>query len=245
MIQQFDTVITVAKTGKDFLANQTGVVRRAYKSTVDKSLQPYSLQVPARFNRDQTYPLVVYLHGSGEDDQRALPSALFPDSIFVLAPYGRGTSNCFSADHAQEDIMEAMADVTANYPIDSQRIVISGFSMGGYGAYRTFAENPTKFHAVAVFSGHPNLANEWSGSTSEPNYLNAARLAPFANHPVYIFHGGNDRNCPVELTRQTVDALKAAGADVRFDLEPEAGHELASRETIDKFHIWLAEVLKP
>ncbi|MFZ1682564.1 MAG: prolyl oligopeptidase family serine peptidase, partial [Candidatus Zixiibacteriota bacterium] len=245
MIQQFDTVITMSRTGKDFLATQKGVVRRAFKSAVDKSLQPYSLQVPVQFSRDKTYPLVVYLHGSGEDDQRALPSALFSDSMFVLAPYGRGTSNCYSADHAQEDIMEALADVMSNYPIDSTRIVISGFSMGGYGAYRTFAEHPTKFIGAAIFSGHPDLANQWSGSKSEPNYLNAENLTPFAKHPVFIFHGGNDRNCPVDLTQQIVAKLKEAGAQVSFELEPQAGHEQPSKETIAKFRTWLAELLKP
>jgi predicted esterase len=245
MIQQFDTVITIARTGRDFLATQTGVMRRAFKSAIDKSLQPYSLQVPVQFSRDKTYPLIVYLHGSGEDDQRALPSALFSDSMFVLAPFGRGTSNCYSADHAQQDIMEALADVIANYPIDPTRIVISGFSMGGYGAYRTFAEHPTAFRAAAIFSGHPNLANEWSGSKSEPNYLNAESLAPFAKHPVYVFHGGNDRNCPVDVTQQVVAKLQAAGAEVSFELEPQAGHELPSKETIAKFRTWLAEVLMP
>jgi S-formylglutathione hydrolase FrmB len=58
--------------------------------------------------------------------------------------------------------------------------------MGGYGALRTFHEQPKLFKAVAVFSGHPNLLNSWQDTTVYPNILSGQYLASFKNTPVFI-----------------------------------------------------------
>jgi predicted esterase len=243
-MQDLNYLMTEAISGRDQLAIKTGTFRRAFRSKIDSTLQPYSIHIPVNIDRNKSYPLVVYLHGSGEDDRRALTTPLIPDSMFTLAPFGRGTSNFYSADRAQEDILEAIADVVTNYPIDTTRIIITGFSMGGYGAYRAFFEQPSRYRAAAIFSGHPNLANERGGVETEPNFLDPKFQAPFANRDLFIFHGGRDRNCPIELTRQLVDQLKKTGAKVTIEYEPEAGHEMPSQATIKKFREWLAEVVR-
>lgn len=243
-IDEFQSLLGDAKGYTDKLASRTGTFRRAFKSKIDGTLQPYSVKIPAHLDRKKKYPLLVFLHGSGDDDQNQLTSPLIPDSIISVAPYARGTSNVYSTDHAQEDIIEAINDAAANYPIDSSRIIISGFSMGGYGAYRTYYEHPERYKAIAVFSGHPNLANKWSGGNKEPNFLDAKYLTPFADKDVFVFHGGKDLNCSIALTQQLVQNLKTAGANVDFVFEPEAGHQMPNSESIRKFHDWLAAEIK-
>ena len=65
---------------------------------------------------------------------------------------------CF--DHAQEDVAESIDAVREDYPIDDANIILSGFSMGGYGVYRTFFETPKKFIAAAVFAGFPYMVKK-------------------------------------------------------------------------------------
>ena len=234
--------VEAAEQGIDLVATRTGIQRRAYRSEVDGTLQPYSVKVPESYDPKRAYPLLVYLHGSGVEDTGQLEGSYAPEGFIQLAPRGRGTSTVYSTNHAQDDVREAIVDVIANYAIDTTRIVLTGFSMGGYGVYRTFFEMPEQFTALAVFSGHPDLANRWLGG-GHPSFLDPQNLAAFKAVPIFIFHGGRDRNCPIELTDQLANLLKEAGADVQYVVEPDAGHDRPNDNTIASYHNWLTRVL--
>jgi predicted esterase len=241
---EFAGALRNAEQGRDVIAGRTGIQRRAYLSAVDHTLQPYTVRIPPRMRKSAQYPLLVYLHGSGEDDRDQLSKWEFPDNFIQLAPRGRGTSNAYSADHAQYDIRESIDDVIANYPVDPSRIILVGFSMGGYGVYRTFYETPGRYRGLAIFSGHPDMARSYLGG-DHPDFLEDQYLRPFAKMPVFVFHGGQDRNCPIELTRQLVYKLKAAGASVEFHLEEQKGHERAGEEILAAFREWLKQFTEP
>jgi predicted esterase len=235
-----------ADAGKDALAGRTGFFRRAFRSRVDGTLQPYGIRVPAGFDRGRRYPLIVYLHGSGSDEtDLESRTSLSPPGrgCIEICPRARGTSNAYTTEGAQEDIAEAIEDVMANYPIDSSRVVLTGFSMGGYGVYRTFFETPKKFGALAVFSGHPDIGNRYTGREDQPAFLEERYLLPFNGVPIFIFHGRQDRNCPYELTEELVTKLRKAGAKVEFRTEANAGHQMPGAETTAAYHAWLGTML--
>jgi predicted esterase len=244
MLSDFMDTVAAAEQGKDVIAARTGMFRRAYRSRMDGTLQPYSVLIPAKLEPGRKYPLVVYLHGSGEDDRDQLREDFVPDTFIQLAPNGRGTSNYYTADHSQDDIAEAISAVIQNYPVDPERIVLTGFSMGGYGVYRTFYETPKRFHALAIFSGDPSIARR-SLSEQAPDFLDDSKLTAFRNVPMFIFHGGRDRNCPIEQTQQMVEKLKAAGALVEFHYEADKGHESPSPATWQAFRDWVERVTSP
>ncbi len=236
-----------AESGRDLFAARTGYMRRAFRSKVDGTLQPYAVRVPAGFDRNlaKKYPLIVYLHGSASDETNlAGVDYLSRGDCIEMAPRGRGPSNAFSRDHAQEDIAEAIAAVAASYPVDETRIVLTGFSMGGYGAYRTYFERPGRFRALAVFSGHPDLANSYFPGEAHPNFLEDKTLGRFKGLPVFVFHGAEDRNCPFEVTRELVAKLRKAGAKVEFVTEPGAGHQRPGAEALRRYQAWLESVLR-
>ncbi|MBD3290452.1 prolyl oligopeptidase family serine peptidase, partial [candidate division KSB1 bacterium] len=243
-IMEFLDIRDMAANGEDLLAYKTGIFRRAYRSKIDNSLQPYSVKIPKDFDPVKKYPLFVYLHGSGEDDQKVLAyKKRSPGNFIELAPYGRGTSTCYSIDNAQQDIQEAIDDVIANYSIDTTRIVLAGFSMGGYGVYRTHYEYPNRFKALAIFSGHPDLANNWGLKGHHPNFLELENVTKFNGMPVFIFHGTEDRNCPFEVTQQLVQKLKDAGANVAFYTE-NVGHQAPGKKITQQFFRWLENVVQ-
>ncbi|MCX6561166.1 MAG: prolyl oligopeptidase family serine peptidase [Candidatus Aminicenantes bacterium] len=225
-----------ASGGVDAVARDVspGRRRRAYRSAVDGTLQPYTLQLPAEYSPNKRCPLIVWLHGSGQDD-RSLPIGLnvaAPEAI-VLAPNGRGTSNNYVRDRAQDDIREALADVLGNFSVDEKKIFLGGFSMGGYGVYRTFFENPKPWRGLMVWAGHPRL---WG---ADVDFLDEANLACFAGKEIFVYHGSEDRNCPIELTIELVGKLKKAGAVVEFRLEAGKGHEGPGAETLKAAAAWL------
>lgn len=236
-------VLGELKTNSHLLSDKTGIFRRAFRSKIDNTLQPYSIKVPKDFDRKKAYPLFVMLHGSGSNDQEMLGGVQLTENNFIeIAPYGRGTSNCFTADSAQVDVKEAISDAIRNYPIDTAKIIIAGFSMGGYGAYRIFYEYPQLFKGVAVFSGHPNLATQWLGE-GYPDFLDLKYLKPFKNIPVFIYHSRNDLNCPFDLTEKLVVRLKEAGAKVEFVTTQDTGHGLIDKDNLSTYYAWLRRIL--
>lgn len=243
-LEQLERQLASLEAGRDPFAQATGTLRRAYRSTLDGSLQPYSLRIPTKLEPGKRYPMVVSLHGSGQDDRAGLPRGTFPpEDWFVLAPKGRGISNCYSGDHAQVDLREALADVLGRYPVDPECLVLSGFSMGGYGVYRTHFEDPARYKALVVLSGVPDMATQWLGP-GHPNFLEPATLVPFKGMPMFIVHGTEDRNCPYAKTVQVVEGLKAAGARVTFVSEEGRGHEGPGPDTQTKLWEWLHLHLK-
>jgi predicted esterase len=238
---QFVNDVRDAETGSDPVAARTGMFRRAFRSRVDGQLQPYSVKIPADYRPDRRLPLLVFLHGSGEDDREALARDWFPAGFILLAPRGRGTSNWYTADHAQDDIREAVSDVVANYSVDTSRVILAGFSMGGYGVYRTYKEDASRYRALAIFSGIPRIPG---GGTEGPDFLEKEDLSIFARPPMFVFHGGKDRNCPIEQTRALLARLKQAGASVQFEFEEEKGHEAPGEATVKAFQEWIRRVVQ-
>jgi len=235
---EYRAALNRALSGDNPYENKTGMFRRAFLSGIDSTLQPYTIRVPAAFDRTKKYPLLVMLHGSGTDDQDILNFNLGNDYFIEVAPFGRGTSNCFTSGFGEIDVKEAIDDVIRNYPIDTSRIIIAGFSMGGYGAYRIFYEYPGLFRGVAVFSGHPNLAGQWMGP-GYPDFLDENTLACFKNVPVFIYHSQDDLNCPYDLTVELVNKLRKSGAVVEFVTTTASGHGIIDSSQKEEYDNWL------
>ena len=234
-----------AEDGEDAVAHQRGVFRRAFRSRRDGTLQPYSVYVPPDFHPGRKYPLLVYLHGSGQDDREQLEwlKPELPDLI-AIAPFGRGTSNFYISPESQEDIRESIEDVQRNYSIDSTRRILAGFSMGGYGVYRTYAESPSLYRALAVFSGRPNPGSHAAAhEPGEIDFLQPGQLARFKGVPMFIAHGRIDMNCPFADTDRLVTLLKEAGANVEFHVDEAEGHN-TSLKTRGLFLAWLQSVME-
>jgi poly(3-hydroxybutyrate) depolymerase len=148
---------------------QTGRVIRGYRSAIDKSCQPYGLEIPPQLDLSKPVPLVVWLHGRGDaaTDLHFLNDCATKSQILggfikdqqeaiILHPFGR---QCVGWKHAGEiDVFEAIAAVKKDYPIDPQRIVLAGFSMGGAGAWHLGAHYGEKFCAVAPGAGFAETA---------------------------------------------------------------------------------------
>jgi len=237
-IQEIKEYISQVELQTDPFENLRGTYRRAFLSEIDNTYRPYSVYLPYDYNTQKQYPLLVYLHGSGEDDRALFRTNTIKEGFIVLAPNGRGTSNCFATKEAQIDIKEAIDDVIVNFNINTEKIILSGFSMGGYGVYRTHYEYPELFSALAIISGHPDLPSRWRIENGI-NFLDEDLLKIFSDIPIYIYHGMQDLNCPFELTEELVNILKRYNDNLIFRSDEQAGHGLMEKELQEDYFNWL------
>jgi dienelactone hydrolase len=154
----------------------TGPVVRGYVSKIDGSVQPYGLVVPKSYRPDlpHRYRLDVWCHGRGETlselsfiNGRQKPRDEFttPEAI-MLHPYGRYcNANRFAGEI---DLFEALADVKSHYPIDEDRMVMRGFSMGGAACWQFAVHYPDKWVAAAPGAGFSETADFLKVFQKEP-----------------------------------------------------------------------------
>lgn len=145
----------------------TGLVVRGYVSKIDKSVQPYGLVVPAGYTPDRKWRLDTWFHGRGETlsevnflfDRQRNPGEFAPSNAIVLHLYGR---YCNANKLAGEvDLFEALEAVKKSYPIDENRIVVRGFSMGGAAVW----------HMAAHYAGEWAAAAPGAGFSETPEFL--------------------------------------------------------------------------
>jgi hypothetical protein len=148
---------------------QTGLVVRGFVSKLDGSVQPYGLVVPESYSPKSgiQHRCDIWLHGRGETlselnflkDRMNNPGTFTPRDVFVLHPYGR-YSNAFKLA-GEVDVFEALASVERRYPIDTKRIAMRGFSMGGAGAWHLAVHYPDRWF----------VANPGAGFSETPDFL--------------------------------------------------------------------------
>jgi hypothetical protein len=152
--------------GKPSWPSATGLVVRGYKSRIDDSVQPYGLVVPATFKpgTKESFRLDFWCHGRGEkltelsflDGRMKNTGEFVPPGAFVLHLYGRYcNANRFAGE---VDLFEAYEHVRKHYPIDEDRLVIRGFSMGGAACWQFATHYPGMWAAAAPGAGFAEAA---------------------------------------------------------------------------------------
>lgn len=175
----------------------------------------YLLYLPDGYEKsDKKWPLILFLHGSGESGSdlsrvktHGPPKIVEKKSVFpfiVVSPQSprRGGWDRYA--------LKALVDeVLANDRVDRDRVYLTGLSMGGYGTWALAASYPQYFAAIAPICG--------GGNPEDANQLK--------DLPIWVFHGAKDEAVPLRRSEEMVAALKRVGADVKFTVYPEAGHD--------------------
>lgn len=191
----------------------------------------YSLLEPLEMQSGKKYPLVLCLHG-GRGGTKA-PEALATQErrktypSFVMAPSAPrlkfwttgGTPDHWTpeelrkrgldkSDSVEVELMEALEDVIANYPVDPDRIYITGQSKGGHGTWGTILNHPHRFAAAAPICGPVGTVD----------------MKPIAHLPIWIFHGNEDTSVDVNISRRVFQDLLKAGGSPGYTEFPGVGH---------------------
>src|ERR1039458_2362296 len=199
-----NVILDALEAGKDPFAGKRGDSRRAYRSAVDNTLQPYRLFIPESYDASKPTPLVVALHGMGGDENSLfdtyanglLKREAGRAGFLVVCPKGRDSASMYRGA-AEQDVLDAMADVERTYRVDAARIYLMGHSMGAYGTWSIAMNHPEIFAALGPISG---------GGTP-------AGMVKIRHIPAYVVHGDDDRTVSVTQSRNMVEAGKKAGAE--------------------------------
>jgi pimeloyl-ACP methyl ester carboxylesterase len=170
LVQRIGEALKAVRQGKPALHAQRGHMKLSYWSEVDQSEQFYEVYVPNSWKGTSATPLVVALHGGGEDEtvlfeRYTLEERAEDKGWIIVCPYGRGQGGYQAA--GQQDILEVVAQVQHQWSIDSKCIYGVGHSMGAMGTLRLASAKPDFYAAIAP------IASPWS-----PDDLEALRHLP-------------------------------------------------------------------
>ena len=198
----------------------TGQKPHTFSATITTDVScDYLLYLPEAYGTsNEEWPLLLYLHGGGESGsdvnevasngpaKMAAEGEHFPFIMLSpLCPKGG-----WWPSPAQAGVLKALLDeIVEKYRVDEDRIYVTGLSMGGFGAWSLADAFPDRFAAIApVCGGGEPITVEW-----------------IKHIPVWVFHGAKDTAVPLERAQEMVTALEARGANVKFTVYPDTGHD--------------------
>ena len=184
----------------------------------------YLLYLPPGYNAVQNanrrWPLIIYMHGIGENGgdpsrianvpglPRDLETGLDVPAI-IVSPHNTGEMR----DLWYTDAMVALIEnVEQRYRVDPDRIYLTGVSLGAYTAWSMASIMPQRFAAIVPVSG-------WGYPDEVPNMRDLN---------VWAFHGENDLIVPQARHRALIEAHRRAGGDARWTVIQGRGHDAAA-----------------
>jgi predicted esterase len=182
------------------------------------------------------YPIIVFLHGQGENDVTYVPPTpnydnewqllqgppQFDDAIqkgkyngFVLAPQlqdpAPGQRQVFYAG-ILNDIMNIVKYMINNNNVDPYHIVVNGLSEGGLATYDMLNQFPTYFAAITPMSA-PITFNPDSAYVANKKFL-----------PIWTSQGGQDTHPTPAQTAAVRDSFLKYGGNFTETVYPLDGH---------------------
>lgn len=181
----------------------------------------YIAYMPKEYGNDtfRKWPLIIYLHGGSSRgmDTMKLYCCGIPDQIwrgrefpFIIVAPQCPINKRWSTDNWFGNFYQ---EVTTKYRVDTNKVYLTGVSLGGSGTWYLAIKYPEKFAAIAPMSGF----------TRHIDYImkNTDKLIDM---PIWAFHGKIDKVVQFEETEWMINRLIGKNKDLKFTAEPDAGH---------------------
>jgi predicted peptidase len=191
----------------------------------------YAIQIPDGYSAANPVPLVLALHfggnpqGAGASLLQILVGPGLEDlgAIIVAPDSVNGNWSPAENEAAANDLLDT---VISQYAIDEEKIVITGYCMGGAGTWSFAAKFPERFSAAIPVAGRPTpSAAGWQ-------------------LPVLAIHSREDLVMPYLPTRERIDELKSAGVNADLILLTNISHYETYRfqDALQEAVTWLRTV---
>jgi len=208
----------------------------------------FMLYLPEDYELSQhrTFPLIYFLHGSGDRGKNLF--LLAEASPFMMVRQGNHLPFILAAPILKKsDDFRSFPDVylrgvydeiIKRYRVNSDKVYVTGISMGGEATYRFALKNPGIPAAIAPLSAadpeySPEMQQEGFIPFKEP-------MSAISHIPVFSVHGENDVLVPLEAARKTVSELQEVNNQVEFHIIKDNGHDTWTTTYSDEqFYIWL------
>jgi predicted peptidase len=220
---------------------ETGFLIRTV--VVGGTTYPYSVYVPLGFDESKRWPVILFLHGSGERGMDGLRSTQIgvaaairanPERVPAVVVFPQAPADSRWLGEPADAAMAALEKSIIEFHGDRTRLYLTGLSMGGYGTYHLALDHPNTWAALVVVCGgllpHETTTavqqSPLTMSASDPYGFTARALRHI---PIRLFHGDADPVIPVSESRRMGEALKLEGADVQYVEFPGVGHNAWER----------------
>lgn len=210
-----------------------------WKSTRGGELK-YLVYLPPDYSQsaEKKWPLMLFLHGAGErgDDVNrvAIHGPLSHVKQGTNFPFIIVAPQCPAGQlWESEPLLQLLDKITASHNVDTNRIYLTGLSMGGFGTWKLGLTYPEKFAALAPICGGASTIDVIIGTWDKRKHLEKL--------PIWAFHGAKDEVVPLDESERVVNSLKRAGLkNVKLTVYPEEKHDSWKPAYADpKFYEWL------
>ena len=196
-------IMTASCTTQHFEPVPPGI----YEIELDTSHR-YTLSIPTEYSGEKPVPLVLALHYGGHGAPfygkfiltDMIEPALRELGAIIVSP------DCPSSDWTQPEseafVIELLDAIQTKHNIDSDKILVTGYSLGGMGTWHFVTSTPERFTAAVAMAGMPPdnaLEIEWAV-------------------PLYVIHGRNDEVLPIDPTLSAVAQLQSQGVDIKLKI---------------------------
>ena len=171
----------------------------------------YTLSVPRDLDAGDARPLVLALHPGGGSRGRPflyqiVEPALRDWNAIIVAP--DSPNRRWSVPSAEESVLFLLDHLLEEYAIDRERMLVTGFSMGGAGTWFMATHYPERFTGAIPIASAPR-----------ENPLD--RIGPM---PVHVIHSRDDELVPIEPARAAAETLAGHGHPTEFTELSGVGH---------------------
>lgn len=194
-----------AKPTLDLKPGQTNVVE-------DSRSGSYIVYVPSDYTPDRAWPVIFYMHGTGGKPTLGPFRKMFDGKTFIIVGHEYVFRTKAEEDHQTEadNLMRAVATVSKNLNVDRKRLILGGFSQGGWWT-TMLAEHTMKTWAALFTLG----SGEHASKSAQPENVRGK--------PVFIGAGEKDAQF-LPMAKDSVTAYQRRGAKVTFEWFPGVGH---------------------
>ena len=200
-------------------------IKETFYDSQNGNTLPYSLFLPQNYDKNKSYPVILFLHGAGEmgtDNKRHLYNLenlfLYNGDLInraiLLCPQ---TVEWWYLDREYEgdqkgtlgSALHLLQEIQKRYSCDNNRIYVMGLSMGGFATWSLLEEYGSIFAAGIPICGGGN----------------SSKGAALKDIPIRIYHGINDYTVHYSASENMYDAIVSAGGKkVKFISLPNVGH---------------------
>ncbi len=184
----------------------------------------YLIHLPEGYAADESarWPVILFLHGAGERGTQLSKVAVHGPPRLVEAgtnfPCIVVSPQCPTNQRWNDAVLLGLLDhVIAGHRVDTNRVYLTGLSMGGYGTWSLGTRHPHRFAALAPICG---------GGQTIDVLLADDRATELRAMPVRVFHGAQDNVVPLSESEAMVNAMRRLGnKSTELTVYPDANHD--------------------
>ncbi|MFP2996563.1 alpha/beta hydrolase-fold protein [Spongiivirga sp. MCCC 1A20706] len=207
----------------------------------DRGVLPYRVFFPDNFDSSKQYPILFFLHGSGErgnDNESQLvhgASTFIKKEIHAKYPAIVVMPQCPATDYWSNVNVETAADGTRDFQFKKDGPPTGAMYMATELVKHMLSNYPIKKDQVYIgglsmggmgtFEIVRRIPNTFAAAIAICGGANPETAVQLKDTSWWIFHGEKDNVVPIRLSRIMNEALKKEGADVKLTIYPEDGHD--------------------